>query len=300
MRTRAPASKSAARKRPRPATEPKDRKKASATEESSHPAGETDQLAKGEVLAAAQQLRDVGSIRVHERLWREVKAERAFWEWAHADPEADGLWQGRGGQQARAYGLLEELAFKKGVDLLESPSFRDTLALIVARRRNDYSSQKDWPERIAAALLGKERKGGKPRNLHDEMLDQAELEYFQAFYEVLRRADREVPAGLTDEHEILRDLSARHFATYPPGEAAVPPGWKETRRLEQLARHLSEIRTESRKGRHGPRAYKRRAGEWMIENWYASRDPLLRPGVEDELERLGKGAKRRKRANKRT
>jgi hypothetical protein len=196
--------------------------------------------------------------------------------------------------------LLEELAFEKGVDLLESPSFRDFLALIVARRRNDYRSQKGWPERIAAALLGKKRKGGKPRNLHDEMLDRAELEYFQAFYAVLHRADREVPAGLTDEHEILGDLSARHFATYPPGEAAVPPGWKETRRLEQLARHLSEIRTESRKGMRGPTAYRRRAGEWMIENWYASKDPLFRPGVEEELDRLRQAAKRRKLARPRT
>jgi hypothetical protein len=256
--------------------------------------GRTDQLERGKVIAAAQRLHNAGSIRVHERLAREAKAEREFAEWERAHPEAIGIWQGRGERWALAYASLEDFAFEKGTDLLESPSFRDALALMAARRRDRYSSQGDWPERIAAGVLGKRRKGGRPRDLHDELLDCARREMADELHELLRRADRETLAGLIREQEILQYLSERYFATYPPEKAAVPPGWKEKSRLEQLARHLSALRTD--RGKRGVSDYRTRATEWMNECWQSagSRD------AEKERDRLRKRKERRKPASPRT
>ncbi len=318
MRAKASASKRATRKRPRPAHEPK---RASIAAESSRPVRRKDQLAKVEVLAAAQQLHEAGSIRVHERLAREAKAERLFWE----------RFAARGETMPPFDGLLEELASDPGGEFLESPSFRDYLGLLIRKRREDYARYSRQSDRVAGALFGK-IKGGAPTPFLDVVFDEVKLNRFKAFRDALRRASKEVPARLTKDHEILQDLKSRGFAMRLPAEPSCLPETplpssiasevfveQQTRtfnewHLPELARHLSEHRKDQNK--RGRMDLSQRAIVWLLETWpkdfrygprptpwragpIGERAPIRGTGVDPdealrELGRLRKNVRRRR------
>lgn len=194
---------------------------------------------------AAQQLEDAGPLRIAERLSREAEAERAFWKHYSetiSRPLSDAA-------------FLLEVARAEGAAILESPSFRDGLRVLIARRRGSKVADSE-ANQVAAALFAKWTEKHRPPG--PSSFDEIKLERYEVFHAALRTAHREVPRDLVGEKEILLHLTERRFVLRPPpvrhpGDA--PAGWWERyvglfnqKNLLRVARHLSRYRCDPRGG----------------------------------------------------
>lgn len=198
-----------------------------------------------EVLDAAKALEDASPIRLAERIRLQAEAERVYREMFRE--------LGCDGGLKSELELMLKLATEEGPIILESHSFRDNLRLLVARREQDYSSQGDWPDRIADALFQKRSKGGRPPNRMDQSSDRLKIDDFRVLRTALGWGAKNVPGSAVTEAEILQSLHKKSLVLRPPDDGLpperVPPGYREQQtksynavNLPRIARHLAAFR----------------------------------------------------------
>jgi hypothetical protein len=223
-----------------------------------------------EVVAAAQALEAAGELRLAERLRGEARAERLFHERYAAREER--VQKPEEHYFLKVAALLLELAQEgrsqgfpfasdRPLEILEAPSVRDYLGILVGARRTHYYVRLEDHKRLCALLdqIGK-CLSGKPKagssSYSDLVWDWHRHEEDKALHKGLARAHKETPRRLTGEEEILGNLRDRAFELKPPPflVRGLPTGELERQAesftngyLPGLARELSGYRKDSRR-----------------------------------------------------